>query len=151
MSYEDRIKELGLVLPPARAAGNYLLGTVDNGLLFLAGQGPRMASGELCKGKLGRELTVEEGYAHARLTGLMLLSAARTVAGSLDAVQRVVNIFGLVNAMPDFDQHPAVLNGCSDLFVEVFGDNGRHVRAVGGAGSLPGGMSVEVTAMFKVA
>src|SRR4051812_23363233 len=151
MSAEQVLKERGIVLPDCPSPkGNYVPGLVHNGILYLSGQGPLMANGEFAHGQLGGELTVEQGYAHARLTGLVLLSAARQVLGSLDQVERVLSVFGMVNAVSGFRDQPSVINGCSDLFLEVFGEPGRHTRAAVGMGSLPLGISVEITATMAV-
>jgi enamine deaminase RidA (YjgF/YER057c/UK114 family) len=147
MSAEKRLKELGLVLPPPPSPkGNYVPGIVHNGILYLSGQGPLIEADRFAQGMVGRDVTLEEAYGHARLTGLVLLSIARNVLGSLDKVERVLNVYGMVRAAPDFADHPRVINGCSDLMVEVFGDKGRHTRAAVGMGSLPMGISVEITA-----
>jgi enamine deaminase RidA (YjgF/YER057c/UK114 family) len=95
-------------------------------------------------------VTVEEAYQHARLTGLAMLSSVRRILGSLDRVERLLSVHGMVNAVPDFTQHPKVINGFSDLMVQLFGENGRHARAAVGMGSLPDGITVEVTAIFAV-
>lgn len=151
MSPEQRLRELGILLPQLpRPGGNYLPGTVHNGTLYLAGQGPLLENGSFATGLVGRDFTIDEANSHARRTGLVLLAAARHVLGSLDKVQRVLNVFGMVNGVPGFGEHPKVINGCSDLFVEVFGDNGRHARAAVGMGSLPHNISVEITAIFAV-
>jgi enamine deaminase RidA (YjgF/YER057c/UK114 family) len=151
MSAEQVLKERGIVLPECPSPkGNYVTALVHNGILYLSGQGPLQENGEFAHGVIGAELTVEQGYQHARLTGLVLLSAARHMLGSLDKVERVLSVFGMVNAVPGFGQQPQVINGCSDLFVEVFGEAGRHTRAAVGMGSLPLGISVELTATMAV-
>jgi enamine deaminase RidA (YjgF/YER057c/UK114 family) len=151
MSAEQVLKERGIVLPECPTPkGNYVPGLVHNGILYLSGQGPLQENGAFAHGVVGAELTVEQGYAHARLTGLVLLSAARQMLGSLDRVERVLSVFGMVNAVSGFGDHPRVINGCSDLFVEIFGEAGRHTRAAVGMGSLPLGISVELTAMMAV-
>jgi enamine deaminase RidA (YjgF/YER057c/UK114 family) len=151
MSAERVLRERGIVLPECPSPkGNYVPALVHNGILYLSGQGPLMENGEFAHGTVGGELTVEQGYAHARLTGLVLLSAARHVLGSLDKVERVLSVFGMVNAVPGFREQPSVINGCSDLFVEVFGEAGRHTRAAVGMGSLPLGISVEIVATMAV-
>ncbi len=147
MSAEKRIGELKLELrAPSSPVANYVNAVRTGNLLFLAGKGPRQA-----KGKLGRELTVEQGYALAREVGTDLLAVMRAELGSLDRVQRVVKVLGMVNAMPEFADHPKVINGCSDLFVEVFGDRGKHARSAVGMGSLPGGIPVEIECIVEVA
>ncbi|HZQ71340.1 MAG TPA: RidA family protein [Burkholderiales bacterium] len=147
MSAEKRIGELKLELrAPSSPVANYVNAVRTGNLLFLAGKGPRQA-----KGKLGRELTVEQGYALAREVGTDLLAVMRAELGSLDRVQRVVKVLGMVNAVPEFADHPKVINGCSDLFVEVFGDRGKHARSAVGMGSLPGGIPVEIECIVEVA
>jgi enamine deaminase RidA (YjgF/YER057c/UK114 family) len=150
MSAEARLKELGLVLPDLpKPVANYLPYRLAGNLLFLSGQGPRDATGQLT-GKLGAEISVEEGYRRARLIGLGLLAATRDALGSLDRVDFVVKLLGMVNAVPAFNDSPKVINGCSDLFVEVFGDAGRHARSAVGNVMLPNQISVEIEAIFAV-
>lgn len=151
MSAEARLKELGIVLPKVPApVANYLPYRVAGNLLFLAGQGPRDDNGNLLSGKVGGDVSVDEAYKRARIIGLQLLSAARTALGSLDRVDTVVKMLCMVNAVPEFKEHPKVANGMSDLFVEVFGDNGKHARSAVGMGSLPGQISVEIEGIFSV-
>jgi len=151
MSAEQALTEHGIVLPePPTPKGNYVPAVLHKGVLYLSGQGPLMENGEFATGLVGRDFTVEQAYNHARQTGLVLLSVARATLGSLDRVERVLSLFGMVNAVPGFEQHPKVINGCSDLFVEVFGEAGRHSRAAVGMGSLPMNISVELTATLAV-
>jgi enamine deaminase RidA (YjgF/YER057c/UK114 family) len=151
MSAEQTLKERGIVLPQCPSPkGNYVPGLVHNGILYLSGQGPLLENGEFATGLVGRDVTVDQAYGHARLTGLVLLSAARQVLGSLDKVEQVLSVFGMVNAVPGFGDQPKVINGCSDLFVEVFGDIGRHTRAAVGMGTLPMEISVEIVATMAV-
>jgi enamine deaminase RidA (YjgF/YER057c/UK114 family) len=126
---------------PFRIAGN---------LLFLAGQGPRDDNGGFMTGKVGAEISVEEAYQRARRVGLGLLAATRQALGSLDRVEAVIKMLGMVNAVPDFKDQPKVINGCSDLFVEVFGEAGRHARSAVGMGSLPNQISVEIECIMLV-
>ena len=151
MSVEARLKQLGLVLPnvPSPVA-NYVPFRLAGHLLFLSGQGPRDDHGNALTGKVGAEVTVDEAYRRARIIGLQLLSTARHALGSLDRVEAVVKVLGMVNAVPDFKDHPKVINGCSDLFVEVLGDAGRHARSAVGMGSLPNQISVEIEAILAV-
>ena len=109
-----------------------------------------MENGELATGKVGQSVSVEEAYIHARRTGLVLISVMRSILGDLDRVRRVLRIFGMVNATPDFSDHPKIIDGCSDLMHEVFADRGRHARCAIGVGSLPGGISVEIEATVAV-
>jgi enamine deaminase RidA (YjgF/YER057c/UK114 family) len=151
MSAEATLRERGIVLPECPSPkGNYVPALVHNGILYLSGQGPLQENGEFAHGVVGAELTVEQAYGHARLTGLVLLSAARNALGSLDRVERVLSVFGMVNAVPGFAEQPQVINGCSDLFVEVFGEAGQHTRAAVGMGSLPLRISVEIMATMAV-
>ena len=147
----DRLAGLGLsLMTPAAPIGNFVPFRLCGNLLFLSGQGPLQADGRLMTGKVGQDVSVEEAYAHARLTGLNLLSVAHQALGDLGRVLQVVKLLGMVNAMPDFGDHPAVINGCSDLFVAVFGEAGRHARSAVGMGSLPRNISVEIEAIFEV-
>ena len=151
MSPYDRLKQLGLELPaPAVPVANYVPYVLANGFLYLSGQAPRRADGGMFTGKVGAEVSLEDAYAHAQLTGLNLLSVAHLALGDLGRVRRVVKLLGMVNAVPTFGDHPKVINGCSDLFVKVFGDAGKHARSAVGMGSLPGNISVEIEAIFQV-
>jgi len=139
------------VLPPVpKPAANYLPYRLLGNVLYLSGQGPRDDKGVVAKGKLGAEISVEEGYRRARLTGLNLLATMRDALGSLDRVDFIIKLLGMVNATPDFNDSPKVINGCSDLFVEVFGDAGRHARSAVGNAMLPNQMSVEIEAIVAV-
>jgi enamine deaminase RidA (YjgF/YER057c/UK114 family) len=151
LSAEARLKQIGITLPPVPApVANYLPYRIAGNLLFLAGQGPRGADGALLTGKIGADVSVEEGYKRARIIGLQLLSATRTALGSLDRVESVLKMLVMVNAVPDFKDHPKVANGMSDLFVEVFGDAGKHARSAVGMGSLPGQISVEIEGIIAI-
>ncbi|MFL6796027.1 MAG: RidA family protein [Xanthobacteraceae bacterium] len=151
MSAEARLKELGLVLPVLqKPAANYLPYRLAGNLLFLAGQGPRDQNGVSLTGKLGGGITVEEGYKRARLVGLGLLAAMRDALGTLDRVDYIVKLLGMVNAVPEFNDSPKVINGCSDLFVEVFGEAGRHARSAVGHAMLPNQISVEIEGIVAV-
>ena len=152
MSAEARLKELKIDLGTVSApVANYVNAVRTGTLLFLSGKGPRAgADGKRPKGKLGREYTVEQGYQQARTVGLDLLAVMRSELGSLDRVKRVVKVLGMVNAMPDFEDPPKVINGCSDLFVEVFGERGKHARSAVGMSSLPMGIPVEIECIVEV-
>jgi enamine deaminase RidA (YjgF/YER057c/UK114 family) len=151
MSAEARLKELGIVLPSlGTPVANYLPYRLAGNILYLAGQGPRDDSGKQLTGKLGKDISVEEGYRRARLVGLGLLAAMRDALGSLDRVDYIVKLLGMVNAVPDFNDSPKVINGCSDLFVEVFGDAGRHARSAVGNVMLPNQISVEIEGIVAV-
>jgi enamine deaminase RidA (YjgF/YER057c/UK114 family) len=151
MGAETRLKELGIVLPALpKPVANYLPYRLAGDLLFLSGQGPRDEKGNVLTGKLGSEISIDEGYRRARLVGLGLLAAMREALGSLDRVDFIVKLLGMVNAEPNFNDSPKVINGCSDLFVEVFGDAGRHARSAVGNVMLPNQMSVEIEGIVAV-
>ena len=152
MAFEARLKELGITLPPVGAPwGSYVHAKRIGDLLYLSGKQPPDADGGTPRGKLGAGMSVEEGYRHARGVGLMLIAAMRdALGGDLDRVEDIVKVLGMVNAAPDFEDHPKVINGCSDLFVEVFGERGRHARSAVGMSSLPGGIPVEIEAIVAV-
>ena len=151
MTPYERLKQLKLELPkPAVPLANYVPFVLANGFLYLSGQGPRRADGGMFTGKVGADVSLEDAYRHAQLTGLNLLSVAHLALGDLGRVRRVVKVLGMVNATPTFADHPKVINGCSDLFVGVFADAGKHARSAVGMGSLPGNISVEIEAIFQV-
>jgi enamine deaminase RidA (YjgF/YER057c/UK114 family) len=152
MSAEKRLKELGIDLGTVSSpVANYVNAVRTGDLLFLAGKGPRPArDGQRPKGKVGREYTVEQAYQHARSVGLDLIAVMRAELGSLDKVKRVVKVLGMVNAVPEFEDHPKVINGCSDLFVQVFGERGKHARSAVGMGSLPNSIPVEIECIVEV-
>jgi enamine deaminase RidA (YjgF/YER057c/UK114 family) len=151
-SADKRLVELGIVLPPCpRPVANYVPFIISGNLLFISGQGPRTADQKFMTGKVGREIALEDAYAHARLVGINLLSVANHARNGLSSVRRVVKLTGFVNSSDDFRDHPMVINGCSDLMVEVFGDAGKHARSAVGVSSLPENISVEIEAIFEVA
>lgn len=151
MSVEEKLKELGLEIPPPRAAmGNYVTAVRTGNLVYTAGQVCAVGSEITCRGKLGREVTVEEGYAAARLAALNCLSAIKGVLGDLERVERVVKVLGFVNSAEGFHQQPRVMNGASDLLVSLFGEKGRHARAAIGVYQLPGDAAVEVEMVVEV-
>lgn len=151
MSAEARVTKLGLELPPAPAPGGNYTPVVQVGdMCYVSGHGPLKPDGEMYKGRVGSEVSQEDGYTAARQVGLAMLATLKANLGSLDRVTRVVKVLGMVNATPDFENHPAVMNGFSDLMVEVFGDPGRAARSAIGMGSLPGNISVEVEAIVQV-
>jgi enamine deaminase RidA (YjgF/YER057c/UK114 family) len=148
---DKRLAELGIVLPPLpQPMANYVPFTISGNLLFISGQGPRTADQRFMTGKVGRDITADEAYAHARLVGINILSVVQHAQNGLSTVRRVVKLTGFVNASDDFREHPKVINGCSDLLVEVFGDAGRHARSAIGVSSLPENITVEVEAIFEV-
>ena len=152
MSAEKRLIELGLELPPVpEPVGIYKSMMLVDRMAYVSGHGPVKSDGTMIKGKVGRDTDLEGGKRAARQTGLSILATLRHELGSLDRVTRVVKLLGMVNATTDFDQHPAVVNGCSELFAELFGQvHGIGVRSAVGMGSLPGNITVEVEGMFEV-
>jgi enamine deaminase RidA (YjgF/YER057c/UK114 family) len=150
MGAEARLKEFGIVLPPLpKPVANYVPYRLAGNILYLSGQGPR-ENGVSLVGKLGADISLEEGYRRARVVGLGLLSAMRDALGSLDRVDYIVKLLGMVNAVPEFNDSPKVINGCSDLFVEVFGEAGRHARSAVGNVMLPHQISVEIEGIVAV-
>ena len=151
MSIDNKLKELGITLksPPSPVA-NYIPVQQTGNLIYLSGQGPRNENGEFITGKVGSDITAEEAYDLARNTAINLLSAMNAYLGSLDRVSKIVKVLGMVNAEPDFKDHPIVINGCSDLFVEVFGEKGKHARSAVGMGSLPNNMAVEIEIIVEI-
>ena len=151
MSAEDRVKNMGLDLSNApEPVGNYVPAVQVGNIVYLSGHGPLRPDGTMLAGKVGADLSVDEGYEAARLVGIGLLASLKGQIGSLDKVRRVVKTLGMVNAAPDFTDHPQVINGTSDLFREVFGDNGVGARSAVGMGSLPGQIPVEVEMIVEV-
>jgi enamine deaminase RidA (YjgF/YER057c/UK114 family) len=149
---EDRLAQLGITLPPLpQAMANYVPFTVTGNLLYVSGQGPKVKDGQWINGQVGKDLTLEQGYEAARLTGIQLLAVINGALGSLDRVKRIVKVNGFVNSAPGFGDQPAVINGCSDLLVKVFGDTGRHARTSIGVSNLPQGIAVEIEAVVEVA
>lgn len=148
---ESRLAELGLQLPEAPApAGNYVPYVISGNLVFVSGQVPK-ADGGLIVGKLGADMNIEQGQAAARLCALHLLGQVKAACGGdLDRLERVVRLGGFVNATPDFGDHPAVINGASDLLGQVLGEAGRHARAAVGSASLPFGVAVEIEGIFQI-
>ena len=148
-SPEQKLNDLGIVLPEMEAPiANYLKYRQVDNLIFLAGHGP--CGGEYKSGKLGRDLTIEEGYQAARLTCICMLATLKAAIGDLDRVKQVVRVTGMVNSMPAFTDQPKVVNGFSDLLTEVFGDQGKHARAAVGMASLPSDIPVEVTMIVEL-
>lgn len=148
---EAKLKELGVELSnPSAPVANYVNAVRAGNLIFLAGKGPRMADGENITGKLGVDLTIEQGYEAARVTGVNQLSVLKSELGNLNKVKRIVKVKGMVNASSDFTDHPKVINGYSDLMVAVFGERGKHARAAVGMGSLPSNIAVEIEMVVEV-
>ena len=148
---EARIKELGIqLIKPTPPIANYVKAVRVGNLIFLAGHGPDKPEGGMVTGKVGGELTMEQGRDAARLTGISLLSTLKGEIGDLNKVKRIVKVLGMVNAVPTFEKHPQVMNGFSDLMVEVFGENGKHARSSVGVSSLPNNIAVEIEMIVEL-
>jgi len=151
-SAERRIADLGITLPNLpKPMANYVPFVRSGNLLFISGQGPRTLDNRFLTGKVGKDITAAEAYDHARLVGINLLAVVYHAQNGLATVVRVVKLTGFVNATDDFRDHPKVINGCSDLLVEVFGETGRHARSAVGVSGLPENISVEIEAIFEIA
>src|SRR5476651_2333890 len=152
MKIEARLKELGIELPtPTTPMGSYVNAVRTGNLLYMAGKGPGLPGKPLPVGKVGRDFSIEQARGFARDTGLSILAAIKAELGDLDRVVRIVKVLGMVNATSEYGSQPEVINGCSDLFVEVFGDRGKHARSAVGMGSLPRGIPVEIEVIVEVA
>ncbi len=152
MKTEQHLKKLGIELPETTSPmANYVNAVRTGNLLYLAGKGPGLPGKPLPVGKVGRDFSIEQGYRLARDTGLNLISVMKAELGDLDRVVRIVKVLGMVNATSEYAHQPEVINGCSDLFVEVFGDRGKHARSAVGMGSLPRGIPVEIEVIVEVA
>ena len=150
MTPEAKLASMGLTLPEIpKPMANYVSYKLDGSTLYLSGQGPRRNDGTVLTGKVGRDVTVEQAYEHAKLVGLGLLAAARQAAGDLGRVE-VLKVLGMVNAEPGFLDHPKVINGCSDLFLAILGERGRHSRSAVGMASLPFNITVEIEAVMRI-
>lgn len=151
-SAEEQFKSLGLSLPPAPAPmGVYKPYLIDGKYLYLSGHGPVQDDKNLMVGRIGRDIDMEEGKFAAQQVGLTMLSTIKTNLGSLNKIKRVIKVLGMVNCTPEFEKHPYVINGCSELFAQVWGEeNGVGVRSAVGFGSLPGNIPVEVEALFEL-
>jgi enamine deaminase RidA (YjgF/YER057c/UK114 family) len=148
---EEKLKQLGIELPTiAQPVGNYVNVVQTGNLIFLAGKGPSLAEGGYITGKVGQDLTVNEGYDAARLTGINQLAVLKDYLGNLGRVKRIVKVLGMVNATVDFENHPEVINGFSDLMVEIFGSKGKHARAAVGMASLPRNIAVEIEMIVEI-
>jgi enamine deaminase RidA (YjgF/YER057c/UK114 family) len=152
VSAEKNLISLGLKLPPIPAPGGvYKPCLISGNYLYVSGHGPVQDDRSLIKGRVGKDLDLDQAKFAARQVGLTILSTIRAELGSLDRVRRVIKILGMVNCVPEFEKHPLVINGCSELFAQIWGeDNGIGVRSAVGMGSLPGNMSVEIEALFEV-
>ena len=150
MNPEAKLAAMGLSLPQVpKPVANYVPYKINGNTLYLSGQGPRRSDGAVITGKVGLDVAPEQAYEHAKLVGLGLLAAAKAAAGDLGQIE-VLKVLGMVNAVPEFTDHPKVINGCSDLFVAVLGDRGRHARSAVGMGSLPMNITVEIEAVLRI-
>ena len=148
---EARLKELQITLPtPPQPVANYVNGVQAGNIIFLAGKGPKRADGTEITGKLGADVTIEEGYEGARLTAINQLAVLKAMVGNLNKVKRIVKVLGFVNSDPAFIDQPKVINGFSDLMVDVFGENGKHARAAIGVATLPRGQAVEIELVVEL-
>ena len=148
---EAKIKALGIDLnSPPKPLANYVNAVQTGHLVFMAGKGPRRADGTFITGKLGKDLSIVEGYAAAKLTAINQLSSLKAEIGDLNKVKRIVKVLGMVNCTPDFEHQPEVINGFSDLMVEVFGEKGKHARAAVGMASLPRNIAVEIEMIVEL-
>ena len=148
---EGKLAGMGIVLPaPGKPLANYVPTVRTGNLIFLAGHGPALPWGPTATGKVGKDLTVKQGYDAARNVGINLLASLKAEIGDLNKVKRIVRVFGMVNAVDTLTQHPEVINGASDLLVAVFGERGKHARAAVGMGSLPRNLSVEIEMIVEV-
>ena len=148
---EERLRELNITLPtPPQPVANYVNGVRAGNLIFLAGKGPKYPDGRELTGKLGGNITIDQGYEGARQTAINQLSVLKEMLGDLNKVKRIVKVLGLVNSSPNFIDQPKVVNGFSDLMVDVFGEKGKHARAAIGVNSLPRGQAVEIELVVEV-
>lgn len=149
---ESRLAASGIVLPQAAPSpiGSFRNIRCSGDMIYVSGQGPVCADGTLMRGKVGDEVTAEEARDHARLVAINIMAALRDHLGSLDRVGGVVKLLGMVNAGPDFERHPFVIDGASDLLAQIFGETGIHARSAFGVGSLPNRISVEIEAIFEM-
>jgi enamine deaminase RidA (YjgF/YER057c/UK114 family) len=151
MSVDEELSRLGLILPsPAKPAGSYKPCIIVENTAYISGQGPLLDDGTFAKGVVGNDIDLDTAQIHAQKCGLAILSALKSEIGDLNRVQQLIKITGFVNCTNDFTKQPLVINGCSDLMKEVFGDRGIHARAAVGVNSLPLGFSVEIEAIFKI-
>ena len=151
MTHEERLRDRGIELPePSPPAGLYVAAVRSGNQLHVGGHGPIGADGKVVIGKVGDSVSLDEAREAARLTGLQILASVRAELGSLDAVRRVVKVFGMVNCAPGFNRTPAVIDGCSQLFLDVFGDAGVHTRSAVGMAELPFDIATEIEAVFEL-
>ncbi len=148
---EQKLKEKGIVLPAAaKPVATYVNAVRVGNLIFLSGKGPQKADGSYITGKVGKDISIQEGYEASRLTAINALAALKAEIGNLDKVKRIVKVLGMVNCEGNFADHPKVINGFSDFMVEIFGDKGKHARSAVGMGSLPMNTSVEIEMIVEV-
>lgn len=148
---EEKLKSNGLVLPPvSKPIANYVKFVRTGNLIFLAGHGPTKADGTNITGKVGKDLTIEQGYEAAKITALSLIATLKDAVGDLSKIKRIVKVNGYVNCLPDFTDQPKVINGCSDLLVLIFGEKGKHARAAMGMVALPSNIAVEIEIVVEV-
>lgn len=148
---EEKLKQANITLPAAqKPVANYVNAVRTGNLIFLSGKGPTNPDGTHITGKVGKELTIDQGYAAARLTGINLLAVLKEELGSLNKVKRIVKLLGMVNCTENFTDQPKVINGCSDLMVEIFGDKGKHARSAVGMYALPSNIAVEIEMIVEV-
>lgn len=148
---EVKIASMGITLPePSKPVANFVNAVRTGNLVFMAGKGPKTEEGEYIKGKVGRDLTVEQGYEAARRAAILQLGALKAEIGDLNKVKRIVKVLGMVNCTEDFGNQPEVINGFSDLMVEIFGEKGKHARAAVGMGSLPRNIAVEIEMIVEL-
>lgn len=151
VDYDQKLKDMGIVLTtPAKPMANYVKVVRTGKLLYLSGHGPAKPDGTNVTGKLGADMTIEQGYEAAKLTGISLLSTLKAELGDLNKVKRIVKVLGMVNSTDTFTDHPKVINGFSDLMVAVFGEKGKHARSAVGMNQLPGNMAVEIEIIVEV-
>tara|TARA_Y100001958_G_C20798798_1_gene263020 strand:+ start:102 stop:557 length:456 start_codon:yes stop_codon:yes gene_type:complete len=151
VNIDKELNKLGLTLPtPAKPAGSYKPCVIIENTAYISGQGPLLEDGTFAKGVVGKDLDLETAQFHAQRCGLAILSALKTEIGDLNKVKQLIKITGFVNCTDDFTKQPLVINGCSDLMKELFGDKGVHARAAVGVNSLPLGFSVEIEAIFQI-
>jgi enamine deaminase RidA (YjgF/YER057c/UK114 family) len=149
--YDAKLKELNIVLPEVgKPVANYVKAVRTGNLLFLAGHGPQKTDGSWITGKVGKDLTIEQGYDASKLTAINILATIRADLGTLNKVKRIVKVNGMVNCTDDFFDQPKVINGCSDLLVAVFGESGKHARAAVGMNALPMNTSVEIELVVEI-
>ena len=152
LSPEERLEQLGFKLPtkPPTPIGNFINAKRVGNLIYISGQGPLTINGELKKGKVGQDISEEEAKKHAEIVAINIIAALKHELDSLSKVKGFVKLFGMVNSTPLFENHPSVINGCSDLLCKIFGNKGVHTRSAIGVGSLPKGITVEIEAIVEV-